>query len=182
MKLKFPQLLKNTDRILSVSAVLISLGTLYILIHQTNLNRKQFELSQKQLSASVLPYLELGSSSPNELDYELILINNGLGPAFIKSIRVLYEGEIYNEDPGRFLQHQGFKKDSLDYIYTDLYVDRLVPSGEKIILLAVENDQHSAKYMRTIFSEQKATIEIEYASAYDEEWIIKGFGTYRKKK
>lgn len=181
MKLKFPKILKNTDRILSVSAVLISLGTLYILIHQTNLNRKQFELSQKQLSASVLPYLELASSSSNEEDYDLILVNNGLGPAFIKGIKIHYKNEVYNQDPARFLQNKIFRKDSLDVYFTDLYVDRLLPAGETLKLLTVENDEHSASYLKKLYSEKQAKVEIEYASTFDERWLIKGFGTYRKK-
>ena len=181
MKFRFPKILKNSDRILSVSAVLISLGTLYILIHQTNLNRKQFELSQRQLSASVLPYLELASSSPNEKDYELILFNNGLGPAFIKGIRIHYKNKVYNQDPARFLQNKIFLKDSLDFYFTDLYVDRLLPAGNTLKLLTVKDDEHSASHLKKLYSEKQAKIEIEYASAFDERWLIKGFGTYRKK-
>ena len=64
----------NTDKILGLSAMLISICTLIVFLYQTNLIKKQQYMS-------VYPYLTLGNNGSFTADYEYSLTNNGIGPA-----------------------------------------------------------------------------------------------------
>src|SRR4051794_40080867 len=93
----------NADKFISLSAFLISMATFVVLIYQTQLWQEQNQLAHKQQYASVLPYLELAYSIPNSRAFALKLANHGVGPAFIKAIRVHYKGKTFEGDPKDFI-------------------------------------------------------------------------------
>lgn len=68
----------NADKIISLTAMLVGVGSLFVIIYQTNLIRTQ-------QYASVMPYLSMGSAY-NYGQIEIQITNNGLGPAFIKDV------------------------------------------------------------------------------------------------
>ena len=165
----------STDTIVSISAILISLGTFISIIYQ---NR----LIQKQQSASVLPYLEIWNSQ--DIDrYQLVLMNNGIGPAFIRDVRVIFEGEEYPGDPYKFFVTEVLQRDSIRNVsYSNLVNGRLIPAGETVDLLAVHNSsEHSKKLSSWFSSGEKARIEIEYESVYGDRWIASGIAQEPKK-
>ena len=60
-----------------------------------------------------MPYLVISYSSdldvysPDSItSYELFLSNNGLGPAFIEEVKVIYQGKTYQMDPANFLKKE----------------------------------------------------------------------------
>ena len=74
----------NSERILSLSAMSISIMTLVIFIYQTNLMSKQNDLS-------ILPYLQVSTSNNSEGNsYLLSVQNHGVGPAIIESVKLQY--------------------------------------------------------------------------------------------
>lgn len=80
----------TSDKLLSLTAMLVSVITLIIFIYQTNLMRDQNYIS-------VLPYLSISTSSDQEnYTFKLNLQNNGLGPAIIESVKMTYKDSIYN--------------------------------------------------------------------------------------
>ncbi|MFD2035042.1 hypothetical protein ACFSKL_09580 [Belliella marina] len=81
-----PKLWKDSNRLLSFSAIFISVVSLFILIYQTSLATKQFELEQKQQLASVMPYLQQWNGYQDEEEFSIIVENFGIGPAFIKNL------------------------------------------------------------------------------------------------
>lgn len=64
----------DSNKLVSFSAILISAVSLFILIYQTNLASKQFELEQKQQLASVKPYLQIFQGYTPEDDFVYIKI------------------------------------------------------------------------------------------------------------
>ena len=105
--------LDNVDRTISLTAFFVSVATLFILLYQTNLSHKQYELVREEQYASVMPYLVISYSSdldvysPDSItSYELFLSNNGLGPAFIEEVKVIYQGKTYQMDPANFLKKE----------------------------------------------------------------------------
>jgi hypothetical protein len=74
----------NTDRIVSLSAMAVGIGSLFIIVYQTHLIRE----SQH---ASVLPYLMVAINS-NDSGIHVTLSNAGIGPALIEDVRVLFQG------------------------------------------------------------------------------------------
>src|SRR5215831_14236323 len=81
----------DTDRIISISAMLVGLGSLFIVLYQT-------ELIREQQKASVLPYLLIAYNTSDKGSY-IALLNVGLGPALIEHVRVRHGGQTFDGDP-----------------------------------------------------------------------------------
>lgn len=85
----------NADKIVSISAMVISLGTLVVISYQTALINNQTEMLRKEQRIAVMPYLGFAISQPSENRVELRISNSGLGPAFIKEAKVEYQEKEY---------------------------------------------------------------------------------------
>ncbi len=166
----------NTDRIVALSAMSISVLTLITFIYQTSLMKKQSQLS-------VLPYLTVSSSynSSNENpSFKLILINEGVGPAIIESRKVFFEGKEYNEDFFDFLSKQLPELDTMDNIsHSSFDYGSVLPSGEEIYLIAGFGDREVVDYLAVSLNnlnEKELDYEIIYRSIYGERWRIDNNG------
>ena len=81
----------NSDKILSLSAMFISLCTLIVFIYQT-------ELIRVEQHKSVYPYLSLSNGGSGNINYRYILENKGIGPAVLTSIKVTdSEGKVFDD-------------------------------------------------------------------------------------
>lgn len=161
----------SSEKILGVSAIMISLGMFASIVYQNN-------LIQKQQSASVLPYLEIWNSQAEDR-YQLILINNGIGPAFIKEIRIVYKNGSYNKDPWGFFEDVLEVSDSIadPIYYSNIKVGQLIPAGKRTVLIGVDRNKASADFLRSHFGDEKvARLEIEYESVYENRWLTSGLG------
>lgn len=159
----------SSDKWLSILAIIASVGTLFTVVYQTNLIRKQ-------QYASVLPYLEIWNSQKSD-SYRLILVNNGIGPAFIEDVKIVYLDSVYQMDPAEFLSQEINKSDSIrGFSYSNIKKGRIIPSGTQIELLKKSGDPKEVKRLWSWFSgndpERKEVpeIEIEYSSVYGEKW------------
>ncbi|MEQ9405539.1 MAG: hypothetical protein RIM99_18265 [Cyclobacteriaceae bacterium] len=160
----------SSDRWLSIVAIIASMGTLFTIVYQTNLIRKQ-------QYASVLPYLEMWNSNQGH-SYSYVLMNNGIGPAFIKEVKVHYNDTIYYGDPDHFAFYVIKPKDSLkNYSYSNIQRGRLIPAGERVNLISVSNDTLNAGILSSWLSHNDSVqVEIIYESVYGERWSAKGLG------
>jgi hypothetical protein len=174
----------NTDRVVSLSAMIVGLGSLFIIVYQTALLREQ----QK---ASALPYLMLGLQVNNERSY-VIMRNTGVGPALIEDVVVRYQGREIRQDPYDFFLEVRPEAAKYDGLSVDkLIVGRLVPAGEWINVLGSEGDgQRMAGILLGVFDvgevpmswytargvpksgPDKAIIEITYRSVYGDRWRV----------
>ena len=157
----------SADRFLSIAAMVVSIGTLFTIIYQTNIFRKQ-------QYASVLPYLELWNSS-NKDSYRLILVNNGIGPAFIEEVKIHYQDSAYLLDPANFYEEVISKEDTIRFGHSNIGKGRLIPSGVDIDLVVSRDSLNSAK-LKSWFSggsPYDLDIEITYRSVYGEQWVIR---------
>lgn len=160
----------NSDKIVSISAILISLLTLCVSLYQTAMIRKQQRLS-------VLPYLSLGNYNTGGPNYKLILSNNGIGPAFIESVEVEYQNKTYPCDLPVFLGKH--LKDSVKNIkkmsHSNIYPGRMIPAGTTLPLLAIHNSQKDANKLVLLLrrlKEQGMQFRIVYRSVYEERWRL----------
>jgi hypothetical protein len=172
----------NTDRIVSLMAMVVGVGSLFIILYQTKLMREQQR-------ASVLPYLAIALQSTDRSTY-LVVRNTGIGPARLEDVRVRYKGKEFVGDPYDFFvaQHPDKTAASVD----QLIPGRLVPAGESIQTLGAEGEQHGQmlKDLIQLFviaevpktwlaslgadrpASDKALIEITYSSVYGERWRL----------
>ena len=165
----------NSDKLLSVSAILISFATFATLIYQTR-------LLQKQQFASAMPYLALYYSMPYDSTFTLLLENNGTGPAFINEIKIHYQGKVYSTDPPRFYKSTILPKDTIYFGYSNINKGRVLPAGEQISLVENTRSLKDAAKLKRLFGEEgTAKLEIIYSSVYEEQWRIIGLTTAPEK-
>lgn len=184
----------NADKIVSLSAFVVSIATLLALMYQIRLSGEQNELAQeqqelvrKQQYASVLPYLELvvGTNVGDRL-FELVLYNNGVGPAFIEEIRIVHDDQEYSGDLLDFYRTVVLQVEDtvIDLGTWGIYKGNLIPAGRVTALLTAysfnssleERDRLIKWFARPTTQPELARVEIIYSSVYGERWIIKGLG------
>jgi len=189
MKMKW-----DADRIVSISAMLVGVGSLFIVLYQTSLMREQAK-------ASVLPYLMIAYNSSEAGSY-IALRNVGLGPARIERISVRHDGRVSDGDPFAYYAALSDAKFPADKVYRDRVLPgMLIPSGLTLQMLGSVNPrQMNSELLRTFAfvavqdpvppdgstadppavdgaagkgSAEKAVLEIDYASVYGERWRIR---------
>jgi hypothetical protein len=157
----------NADKIVSLSAILISLATMGVYIYQTH-------LIQKQQNASVMPYLMIATSSHNENHFNVGVVNNGLGPAFIEEINIHFLGKEYkNCDLAKYFYNYNPKKDTLYFMNSSIVSGMVIPSGKTIINVEADNKESASKLKKYFWSEKGIDVEILYSSIYGEKWVAK---------
>ena len=165
---------QDSNTLLTFSAIFISLVTLFILIYQTSLASKQFDLEQKQQLASVMPYVQIGVGHSTTEEFKIFISNNGIGPAFIKEVRVHYDGKLYENVDFAALINQGIDMyQGKLYEYANIFPGRVLPSNENVLHVSIAKGGES-NINNDIFYNGKAELEIEYASIYDERWVVRG--------
>ncbi|MEQ9441275.1 MAG: hypothetical protein RIG62_19685 [Cyclobacteriaceae bacterium] len=155
----------SADKFLSLLAFLISLGTFVTFAYQTY-------LIQKQQYANVMPYLLLRIEEDRQNNRinssALKLVNNGIGPAFIRDISIWYQDSMYYQDPAAFFNNFT-DPDSTNYSTLTIGFGDVIPAGGEVFLIETKNE-YSAALLDNISRE--AILEITYASIYDEMWKI----------
>ena len=125
----------SSNNIVSASAIFISISTLVVLIYQTKIMRDQQRLS-------VMPYISLNSQNSGTPNYQIILKNDGIGPAFVESVNIVYQEKDFQMDLASFLLENVPEFDSLDNIFfSNIFVGQLIPAGLSIPVLEVDNSQ-----------------------------------------
>ena len=159
----------DSDKIVSFSAILISLMTLVVFIYQTSIQREQQELS-------VLPYLSIYNSNIEGEGYSLVLENNGIGPAFIESVTTSYKDSIYNLDLPKFFFQKTSITDSIKNIqYSNIYKGLLIPAGKSHKMISSMDRSNGLKIRNVIYSDEfKDTFDLKiiYRSIYNKKWRV----------
>jgi hypothetical protein len=176
----------NSDRIVSLSAMAVGVGSLFIILYQTQLMRE----SQH---ASALPYLMLAVNA-NKNGVNITLSNAGIGPALINDIRVRYQGREHLGDVHDFYTSLHPKSDSVLSI-NKILPGRLIPAGVTIDMLGMDVNPGEergglflvellhlfevAEVARSWYAnvgaagKEKAVIEITYSSVYGDRWRLR---------
>ncbi len=161
----------NSDKMLSISAFLISLMTLGVFVYQTRLMRQQQHLS-------VLPYLSVSFRAMSSPDFNVVLANEGIGPAFVESVKIKYEGKTYDMDLPKFLANHVPAMDTVkNYFFSNVYPGRMIPAGEDIEVLSANNSMKTANDLEKVLaelSENGLDYEIIYRSVYNDRWKLTG--------
>ena len=156
----------NTDRILSVSAIMIGLMTLVVYFIQTR-------LIIDQQHAGVWPCIELSGTNDskgttNKEFFRVNVVNKGIGPALIKRVEIKYKGKIYHELTDVFYVaiksgqsiHNGFE-------------GRTMASNETIHPIEIPFSVEGHKFAQIFYDSTQ--IKIYYQSVYGKCFVSSGF-------
>jgi hypothetical protein len=177
----------NTDRIVSLMAMVVGVGSLVIILYQTKLMREQQH-------ASVMPYLAILVQSNNEAT-NLVVRNAGIGPAVLNDVRVRYKGKDYVLDPHDFFAQQRpefFKSHGMNV--DKLMPGRLVPAGEWIQTVGIGGGNATQPFLKELLglfvvaevpktwltalevdgpTSDKAVVIVTYSSVYGDQWHLR---------
>lgn len=165
----------NTDRILGLSAMMISLLTLIIFIYQTNLMRTQSRLS-------VTPRLSFQTNQKHTdsvIIYSVAITNKGLGPAIVESIKILHEDRDYDLDFPEFFTQAYPDIGKYGELLNNMTMGKgstLAP-GESNILYTfstrLSRAEELLQYLNVKNDEMPFRIEVVYSSIYKEQWRVR---------
>jgi hypothetical protein len=165
----------NADKVVSLSAMSIALFTLVVLLYQSHILDKQYEVTVKQQKASVLPYIQLFAISGDD-SFAIKITNKGLGPAFIKGLYI-------KEKDSTFLHYSLYDfyvDNNTDTVYSYNaagIIDGVVLSpGEEMELFSARGGSSGLEPIRDFFypyfSKDDQMFFIEYQSVFGDGWII----------
>ena len=171
---------RDTNRIMGMAAIFISVLSMVAVIYQSYLAREDNELTRIQQSASVLPYLDYYYSDLGA-EYKFVIENKGVGPAFIKDLKLKgfdleKEDTVFFSSSNRFLDFLGEKSSFLDSIPTvnnSFYSNLLLSPGEKraFFVFSFENKNQKNKFRKEYYK-YYAGYEIIYEDVYANKWIL----------
>lgn len=150
----------NTEFLVALSAILVSLITLFVYIFQAR-------IMQEQKYASVWPYIEWDMTISSE-GFQIAVTNKGIGPAIIKATEWKLDGEPITGSPDYVSRLLG-SADSLS-IFWGTIDNRVIAAGETIEVLHIYNDVRSK--LSNVY--KRTSLEIKYASIYGDCWTSKG--------
>ena len=168
---------KTTDRIIGLSAILISFLTLVIFIYQTNIVHKQSRLSVTPRLGFNTQFISYNDSL---VTYTCILENKGIGPAIVQSAKIELNGKKYSLDMDDFFSTMYPKLQNLG-VFIDLSNINLgstLSSNETKKIFSFQfnniNSQKILSYLKMKDgNDLPFKIEIIYNSIYeDEKWKI----------
>ena len=176
----------NADRLIGLSAILISLLTLFIFLYQTNLLKEQSRLSvrprltfSKNINKTMT--LTVGATdtvSSAKINLTLTIRNDGLGPAIVESNTVVDKDKRYANIVTFFDEaYPKLREYGVFHQITELKVGDAIPASETIALFTYEYDQDHEDEIMTYLSSSKPyefpfAILIEYSSMYEEQWEV----------
>lgn len=167
----------NSEKLLSLAALFVSLSTLIVFVYQTN-------LIYKQQNMSVYPHLGLFNSGSGSINYQYLLKNQGVGPALINSIEVTEKSGATYVSLVEYLEENLTEQDSIWLVNSDIYPGRLIPANAEITLFGLmgaevtkrydlpPNTLKGAKKLRELLNKEELIINITYSSIYDQSWSI----------
>ena len=157
----------SSEKMLSLTAVLVSVVTLVVFLYQTNLIRKQQYMS-------VYPFLELSHKGIETDDYAFVLKNKGIGPALITKVVIVEKGKPAVHDFVDYIAQRKLERDSFSFLYANIFEGRLISAGEQLELIANHNNDFAgALRLLELLTDENLTWEIEYESIYGERWRLK---------
>ena len=172
-KLKTWKINWTTDKIMSTSALFISVISLIALLYQSFLAREENKLIQKQQSASVLPYLNQWQSNYNG-EFKLIIGNKGVGPAFINKVEIVLDSaktfsntdDLFNEI---FKTAEGL--DTIPHTTSTLISGFVLPANDDIKIIEMKDADNILKFQKEL-NKRNISFKITYADVYGTEWLL----------
>jgi len=158
--------MKRLNSILTYTAIFISFCAFFVSIYQTQALKTQTEIMQEQQHASVWPRLFISRNTGPNI-HQIVLQNDGVGPAIIKSVEISLDGKTYKSWDDLFSAINGKKDNSISKSFVN---NRVIKSGQQIIMCNLLDIELINK-MNQLYP--KITFDIYFTSVYGRCWRLK---------
>ena len=153
----------STDTVIAIAAAITSVCALLVAVYQTKLAREQ------QLN-SVWPYLITYESMDEKRKISLEVANQGIGPAIIDSVRLVYKGKSYSQ-PTQIVSDiaKGLNRGEFDmpWSHVRLIKGSVIPQGQIVSWFTVNDSSDNEIFRREL---PKIKSYIYYHSIYGQRW------------
>ncbi len=164
----------NTDKILSISAIVVSACALVVSIVQTRIMQKQQE---KSVWPHVRWYVASGWGNDSTGNFSVKVMNKGIGPAIIKDVTLILEGTQYGSDELRTVLEKIGKQEILSANEEQCEQTVLLPN-DIINYFEVVNPKQAYEMARIFaqdfYSKDRFDIIIKYSDVYGNEFVSSG--------
>ena len=152
----------NSNLLVALSAVLISVCALVVSIYEVRIMR-----SEQRLSA--FPYLSI-SKFYNGRGFGLRVKNSGTGLAFIKSYKIR-TGDTYFQNWQEVVDHYAPEGHSINYgiMSTNGLQDEVITPNEEVVLFEVQWNEETRALSRNV---DDLEIRVCYASLLEDYWVV----------
>jgi len=167
----------NFDRsdLISVLAVLLSLGAFGVSIIQADIMKEQQRIMSSQQKSSVLPYLipkaDLKTKTVKEFttkDYNLTITNKGFGPALVNEIKITCNNVEYNDSYKLLFDIIELSKNvSMQGMEVGDFNDVFISPGESYNLLSLKMDHEENQKVDFLKS---IKLEFNFCSILEDCW------------
>ncbi|MDT7832943.1 hypothetical protein RQM59_11165 [Flavobacteriaceae bacterium S356] len=170
----------SAEKVMSISALFISAISLFALFYQLNLGREENELTRKQQSASVLPYLQF-ENVYNVRAFSIHLINKGVGPAFIKEVSFVLNDSVQFDNSTDALLYKMKERvaigDSISYTGSmTITKNTVVQPSENIRVFEIsskdKDDYSGVKNFKNQMNKTPPAFTIIYEDIYGHRWEL----------
>jgi hypothetical protein len=150
--------------VLSLVGVFIAIVALYAALSES-------EATRKQTAAAVWPFVQLTISdhlSDNRAEFGIALTNAGVGPARMRSMRVIFNGEPLHDwhHAMALVGEEGTHRLGQSYVGR-----RVLIPGETIDMVSTSDRVLVEKFLRTL-AQGDNSITYCYCSIFDECWVV----------
>jgi hypothetical protein len=121
----------NFDLLIALAALVISTIAALASVYQSR-------IFATQLSATIWPYLSVGTTYPGDGSVSVSLANDGVGPALIRSARATFDGRpisSWNDLLSSFVQDSKRNHRSARFSATGIDQATIVRAGDRVTLL-----------------------------------------------
>jgi hypothetical protein len=163
----------STDRVLSVTAILIGMATTGIYLVQTR-------LIMNQQHASVWPCLQLTTTNNGEENgedyFQIEVKNKGVGPAIVRRVDVYYKGQRHESISDLFGVYIGNKYDGIAFRNSSLE-GLTVAIQEEIRPLVIQKSKVGNGFKKFYYSDS-VSVAIYYQSVYKKNFVCSKKGNF----
>lgn len=158
----------STEMIVALSAVVVSIMTLFVYIYQAR-------IMMDQQHTSVWPYIEWTPTyySEENQEFYISVINKGVGPALVKDTKLYLDDTLYTyNEYDKFIEKLlGPGKRKALWVMTSSVANRVMAPGEEVKLFHVKNwkDARIPDIQR-----KRYRLSICYCSIYGDCWTTNG--------
>lgn len=163
----------TTDKIMSTSALFISVISLIALLYQSYLAREENKLTQMQQSASVLPHLNQWYSEYGN-NFKFVIGNKGVGPAFIEDVEIELDAKHkFNntDDLFDYIFKNTKGLDTIPYLRNTLIKGFVLSANEQINVLEINNAKN-LDFVKELLSKKTILYKITYKDVYGTKWLL----------
>lgn len=148
--------MSKTEKLTQFSVLLIAVCAVVVSVWQVR-------ISQQHNKLSVRPYLDFFSGWSGENSWRLSLLNEGVGPAIVKSTELIYKGKTYSHWDA-VLDAAGIREKRINS--TNIGTNSPFATDKEVTFVELERDPMNA----TAYG---ISIIIKYTSIYEEPFELK---------